>query len=89
MRKRAAPRKRIVTQTILNLDSITTLASVFSYNTTLHALAYKPVAKKVCAVIGSTDKSFHVTCVLPDSPLAGLKPLPTHPPDFIPGEHFT
>ena len=35
------------------------------------------------------DDEFRVTRTLPDDPLLGLPSLPTHPPDFIPREHFT
>ena len=65
------------------------LASVYSYDTSLHTLAYKPVAKKVHAILAPLDEEFHITQSLLDDPLAGLKPLPLHPPNFSPGVHFT
>ncbi|KIK75904.1 hypothetical protein PAXRUDRAFT_171295 [Paxillus rubicundulus Ve08.2h10] len=34
-------------------------------------------------------EGFQIVRHLPDDPLAGLKPLPTKPPDFIPGNCFT
>ena len=65
------------------------LASVYSYDTSLHALAYKPVAKKVHAILAPLDEEFRITRSLPDDPLSRLKPLPSHPPNFIPGVRFT
>ena len=76
-------------QSVFNLDALFVLASVYSYDTSLHALAYKPVAKKVCAVLAPLDKEFHITQSLLDDLLTRLKPLPSHPPNFIPGVHFT
>ena len=76
-------------QSVLNLDALSVLASVYSYDTSLHALAYKPVAKKVHAILAPLDKEFRITQSLPDDPLSGLKPLPLHPPNFIPGVCFT
>ena len=76
-------------QSVLNLDTLSALASVYSYDTSLHALAYKPVAKKVLAVLAPLDEEFRITRSLLDDPLSGLKPLPSHPPDFIPGVRFT
>ena len=55
----------------------------------MHALAYKPVTKKICSVVARVNEEFHVTRTLPDDPLLGLPSLPTHPPDFIPRERFT
>ena len=76
-------------QSILNPDTLSALASVYSYDTSLHTLAYKPVAKKVCAILAPLDEEFCITQSLLDDPLSGLKPLPSHPPNFIPGVHFT
>ena len=76
-------------QSILNLDALLALASVYSYDTSLHTLAYKPVAKKIHAILAPLDKEFHITQSLLDNLLTGLKPLPSHPPDFIPGVHST
>ena len=77
------------TQSVINPDALSALASVYSYDTSLHALAYKPVAKKVHAILAPVDEEFHITQSLPDDPLSGLKPLPLHPPNFIPGVRFT
>ena len=76
-------------QSVLNPDALSVLASVYSYDTSLHALAYKPVAKKVCAILAPLDEEFRTTRSLPDDPLSRLKPLPLHPPNFIPGVRFT
>jgi len=59
------------------------------YNYTMHALTYKPVARKVRSVLAPVDEEFRVTWSLLDNPLARMIPLPTHPPDFIPGKCFT
>ena len=48
-------------QSVLNPDALSVLASVYSYDTSLHTLAYKPVAKKVCAVLAPLDEEFHIT----------------------------
>jgi hypothetical protein len=52
-------------------------------------LAYKPVVKKVRAVSAPLKKEYHVIRRLLDNLLAGLIPLPTHPPAFTPGIWFT
>ena len=76
-------------QSVLNPDALSALASVYSYDTSLHTLAYKPVAKKVRAILAPLDEEFRITRSLPDDPLSRLKPLPSHPPNFIPGVCFT
>ena len=76
-------------QSVLNLDTLSVLASVYSYDTSLRTLVYKPVAKKVHAVLAPLDEEFHITQSLLDDLLARLKPLPLHPSDFIPGVCFT
>ena len=76
-------------QSIFNPDALSVLASVYSYDISLHTLAYKPVAKKVHAILAPLDEEFCITQSLLDDPLSGLKPLPSHPPNFIPGVHFT
>jgi len=40
-------------------------------------------------VLAPVDEEFRVARSLPDDPLAGMIPLPTHPPDFIPRKCFT
>ena len=75
------------TQSVFNLDTIHAISFVYSYDTSSHALAYKPVAKKVHSVITPVDEEFYITQTLLDNLLSGLVPLPLHPLDFIPGEH--
>ena len=48
-------------QSVLNLDALSALAFVYSYDTSLHALAYKLVAKKVRAVLAPLDEEFRIT----------------------------
>ena len=45
---------------------------------------YKPVAKKVHAIVALLEKELHITQTLPAN-----QPLPSHPPHFIPGICFT
>jgi hypothetical protein len=54
-----------------------------------HALVYKPVAKKVHSIPAATPPEYHIVHELPPDPLIGITPLPTYPPDFVPGVHFT
>ena len=76
-------------QTAFNPDVVSTFSSFFSYDSITHALAYKPVTKKICSIVVWVDEEFRVTRTLPNDPLLGLPSLSTHPPDFIPGERFT
>ena len=62
---------------------------VLAFDTTTHAFVYKPVAKKVRPVAAPLEEEFRVLRRLPDEPLGGLRPLPTHPPAFVPGVRFT
>jgi len=71
------------------MDALDAVFSVCMYNYTTHALAYKPVTRKVRSVLAPIDEEFRVTQLLLDDPLAGMIPLPTHPPDFLTGKHFT
>ena len=59
--------------------------STYSLTSDKSVLAYKPVAKKVRAVAAPLKKEYHVIRRLPDDLLASLLPLPTHPPEFLPG----
>ena len=70
------------------MDALLVLAFLMIH-TSLYVLAYKLVAKKVCAILAPLDEEFHITRTLLDDLLAGLKPLHFHPPDFIPSVHFT
>jgi hypothetical protein len=74
---------------VLNSASISALQSAYSSVSRNPVLAYKPVAKKVHMVSAPLKEEYHVIRRLPDDPLAGLIPLPTHPPTFAPGIWFT
>jgi hypothetical protein len=73
---------------VLNSASISALHSAYSSGSRNPVLAHKPVAKKVRAVSAPLKEEYHVIRRLPDDPLAGLIPLPTHPPAFTPGIWF-
>jgi hypothetical protein len=77
------------TQTALNKATIAAFNEWYHYDPVIHALVYKPVTKKVRSVPAAKPLEFCVTRELPPDPLIGLEPLPTHPPDFVPGVHFT
>ena len=68
------------TQSALNLHTISTFSNVYTYDSVLHMLAYKPVAKKVWLVIAPMNEKYCIICSLLDNLLAGLVPLPTYPP---------
>jgi hypothetical protein len=34
-------------------------------------------------------EEYHTMCCIPEDPLLSLPLLPTHPPEFTPGEHLT
>ena len=53
------------------------------------ALVYKKVANKVCPVSTSLPEDFHNLRRFPEDPLLTLPPLPTSPPDFVPGLRLT
>jgi hypothetical protein len=76
------------TLTAFNQVTIATFNASYYYDPVMHMLVYKPVVKKVCSVPADTPSECHVVHKLPPDPLAGLKPLPTHPPDFVPGVCF-
>ena len=50
---------------------------------------YKPVNKKVRPVPATLPEEYRTIQRIPEDPLLTLPPLPTHPPDFEPGEHLT
>ena len=77
------------TQSILSSVHLSALSATYDFDPILHLLAYKPVAKKVRPVLAPLEEEYRVLRQLPDDPLAGLIPLPTHPPGFIPGKQFT
>jgi DNA polymerase III alpha subunit len=37
----------------------------------------------------SLPEDFYNICHIPEDPLLTLPPLPTSPPDFVPGQHLT
>jgi hypothetical protein len=49
------------TQYIFNLDGISAISSVYSYDPASHALVYKPVAQMVRPVIAPFDEEFRIT----------------------------
>ena len=65
------------------MDILDAVSSIYIYDYTIHTLTYKPVTKKVKLVLAPVDEKFQVTQLLLDNPLAGMIPLPIHPPDFI------
>ena len=87
------------TQTVINEHSLKALRSTYFLDPIRHGLAYDPscrasfayklVARKVHSILGKIPEEFQVVRHLPDDPLAGLEPLPTNPPDFVPGVCFT
>jgi hypothetical protein len=50
---------------------------------------YKPIAKKVCPVIGELPKKFGIECKIIGNPLDDLPVLNPNPPPFIPTNHYT
>ena len=50
---------------------------------------YKTVDKKVRPVPATLPEEFRTVRRIPEDPLLTLPPLPTHPPDFTPGERLT
>ena len=87
------------TQSVINEHSLKALCSTYFLDPIRHGLtydpsdhasfAYKPVARKVHSILGKILEEFQVVRHLPDDPLTGLEPLPTNPPDFVPGVCFT
>ena len=56
-------------------------------STTL-VLKYKRADKKVRPVPATLPEEFHTIRRIPEDPLLTLPPLPTHPPDFVPGKRL-
>ncbi|EIW51291.1 uncharacterized protein TRAVEDRAFT_80274, partial [Trametes versicolor FP-101664 SS1] len=50
---------------------------------------YKPVARKVRPVLGSTPEQFRVERNITGDPLADMPELPTNPTDFVPTGRYT
>ena len=53
------------------------------------SMAYKKVANKTRPVATMLPENFHIVRMKHLDPLAGMPPLPPHPPDFIPTGQFT
>ena len=51
-------------------------------------LKYKRVDKKIRPVAATLPEEFRTVRRIPEDPLLSLPPLPTHPPDFTPGERL-
>ena len=75
-----------LTQSVLLSVHLSAFSATYDFDPILHSLAYKPVAKKVRPVLAPLEEEYRVLRRLPDDPLAGLIPLPTHPPGFVPGK---
>ena len=78
-----------LTQSVLSPVHLSAFSTTYDFDPILHLLAYKLVARKVQPVLAPLDEEYRVLRRLPDDPLAGLIPLPTHPPSFVPGKQFT
>ncbi|THU86857.1 hypothetical protein K435DRAFT_585106, partial [Dendrothele bispora CBS 962.96] len=50
---------------------------------------YKPVGVKVRPVKTQVPPEFHIKRDIKGDPLADMPELPTHPPEFVPGERYT
>jgi hypothetical protein len=50
---------------------------------------YKPVAKKVCPVIGELPEKFWIECEIISNPLDDLPVLNPNPPPFKPTDRYT
>jgi hypothetical protein len=50
---------------------------------------YKPVAKKVCPVIGELPEKFRIECKIIGNPLDDLPTLNPKPPPFKPSDRYT
>jgi hypothetical protein len=74
---------------VLDKASINAFNSVYTFDPAYHTLVYKPVTKKVRTVPTAMPAEYRVVRQLPADPLAGLPPLPSHPPEFCPGACFT
>jgi hypothetical protein len=77
------------THSVLDRVSINAFNSIYAFDPACHVLAYKPVTKKVRTVPTAMPTEYRVVRQLPADLLAGLPPLPTHPPEFCPGVRFT
>ncbi|KIJ08983.1 hypothetical protein PAXINDRAFT_88126 [Paxillus involutus ATCC 200175] len=82
-RARALSYEFLSTVTILSPIVRKAITSIYAHGPAAHILAYKPVAKKVHSTPAPIEEQFCIVRWLPDDPLEGLTPLPTHPPVFI------
>ena len=55
----------------------------------IESLAYKKVVNKTRPIAMMLPKEFRIVRRIPSDPLTKLLILPTHPPDFDPGERYT
>jgi len=74
---------------MIDRASVKVFNSIYSSDPIRCALVYKPVAKKVHTVQTAMPPELRITRQLPNDPLASMPTLSTHPPDFVPGVHFT
>ena len=65
------------------------LVSDSSSWSTLLAFLYKKVANKTRPVATTLPENFRIICLEHPDPLAGMTPLPSHPPEFLPTGCFT
>ena len=56
---------------------------------TIESLAYKKVANKTRPIATTLPEEFRIVRRIPSDPLVNLPILPTHPPEFEPGERYT
>jgi len=73
---------------VLDRASINAFNSIYAFDPMHHVLVYKLVAKKFRTMHTAMPTEYRVVHQLPTDPLAGLPPLPSHPPEFCPGTHF-
>ncbi|KXN92719.1 hypothetical protein AN958_12397 [Leucoagaricus sp. SymC.cos] len=50
---------------------------------------YKPVALKVCLVLGELPQEFRIIRNITGDPLARMPEMPVHPPDYTPRGRYT
>ena len=70
-------------------DPFIDLAPTGEVNLLKTTYAYKKVANKTKPVVTTLPEEFRIIRHEHPNPLKDLKPLPTNPPDFIPGKRFT
>jgi hypothetical protein len=50
---------------------------------------YKKVTDHIRPISTTLPDQYHITCNITSNPLADLPELPTHPPEFTPGDRYT